>query len=71
MDKIMDPQLRSAISIPSTLLYEKINCAMGGDHLNYVAKSRYHRFHIVCRYIVCLALVVTVTAIIVKLAMNT
>ena len=27
-----------------------MNCAMGGDHLNYVIKSLYYRFHIDCRY---------------------
>ena len=35
---------------------------MGGDHLNYVIKSRYYRFHIDCRYFVCLALVSIATA---------
>ena len=40
---------------------------MSGDHLNYVVESRYYRFHIDCRYIVYLALVAIVTAIIAKL----
>ena len=44
---------------------------MGGDHLNYVIKSRYYRFHIDCRYFVCLALVAVATAIVAKLVTNT
>ena len=27
---------------------------MGGDHLNYVIKSQYYRFHIDCRYLILL-----------------
>ena len=44
---------------------------MGDDHLNYVIKSRYYRFHIDCRYFVCLALVAIAMAIIAKLVTNT
>ena len=44
---------------------------MCGDQLNYVIKSRYYRFHIDCRYFVCLALVAIATAIIAKLVTNT
>ena len=44
---------------------------MGGDHLNYVIKSRYYRFHIDCRYFVCFALVAIATAIVAKLVTNT
>ena len=44
---------------------------MGGDHVNYVIKSRYYRFHIYCRYCVCLALVAIATAIVAKLVTNT
>ena len=44
---------------------------MGGDHLNYVIKSLYYRFHIDCRYLVCLALVAIATAIVGKLVTNT
>ena len=44
---------------------------MGGDHLNYVIKSRYYRFYIDCRYFVCLALVAIATAIVAKLVTNT
>ena len=40
---------------------------MNGDHLNYVIKSRYYRFHIDCRYFVCVALVAIATAIVAKL----
>ena len=43
---------------------------MGGDHLNYVIKSRYYRFHIDCRYYVCLALVAIAMAIVAKLVTN-
>ena len=48
-----------------------MNCITGGDHLNYVIKSRYYRFHIDCRYSVCLALVAIATAIVAKLVANT
>ena len=44
---------------------------MAGDHLNYVIKSRYYRFHVDCRYYVCLALVAIATAIVAKLLTNT
>ena len=44
---------------------------MGGDHLNYVIKSRYSRFHIDCQYFLCLALVAIATAIVAKLVTNT
>ena len=44
---------------------------MGGNHLNYVIKSRYYRFHIDCRNFVCLALVAIATAIVAKLVTNT
>ena len=44
---------------------------MGGDHLNYVIKSQYYRFHIDCCYFVCLALVAIATAIVAKLVTNT
>ena len=44
---------------------------MGGDHLNHVIKSLYYRFHIDCRYFVCLALVAVATAIVAKLVSNT
>ena len=44
---------------------------MGGDHLNYVIKSRYYRFHINCRYFECLAVVVIAMAIVAKLVTNT
>ena len=43
-----------------------MNCATGGDHRNYVIKSRIYRFHIDCRYFVCLALVGIATAIVAK-----
>ena len=43
-----------------------MNCTMGGDHLNYVIKSLYYRFHIDCQYFVCLALVGIATAIVAK-----
>ena len=43
---------------------------MGGGHLNYVIKSRYYRFHIDCRYFVCLALVAIAMAIVAKLVTN-
>ena len=48
-----------------------MNCAMGGDHLNSVLKHRYYRFHIDCRYIVCLGLVTIATAIVAKFVTNT
>ena len=44
---------------------------MGGDHLNYVMKFRYFRFHIDCRYCVCFALVAIATAVVAKLETNT
>ena len=50
--------------------YEKINCAMCGCHLNYVAKSRYNRLHIDCKYIIYLTLVVIEDAVIAKIATN-
>ena len=44
---------------------------MGGDHLNYVIKSRYYCFHIDCCYFVCLALVAIATATVDKLVTST
>ena len=46
---------------------------MGGDHLDHLnceIKSLYYRFHIDCRYFVCLALVAIATAIVAKLVTN-
>ena len=48
-----------------------MNCTMGGDHLNYVIKSLYYRFHIDCQYFVSLVLVAIAMAIVAKLVTNT